>query len=777
MRHIVTAVGIVMLTVGCNLIPELEIDTEILGGWLFPGDTCSDVDTPWEACINGYVCSSSTGTCEPMGSAGTIPKGIVCVSSGDCAYGLVCDHDGICQETGLPGTVGKDEPCQADEDCQAYLTCAEDGVCEGTQPVLWPGAECANPPTEGEEDIKVYFEVPGAGDEAEFQEFYRLPFPNDIRRSAQGGIDVSGHPNPGEMIAEIGNPVDDFYRMVEDDLDGFGLQSAVFLRFNFYPKSETLVLNENIYLLNIDQDTKGYGKTHAVAFRARSSRGRYICYNWLAVSPGAGAPLPPGTTYAVILTNGITDDSGRPLVQDDHFKAMLEPSAPKGDSALAKAWEVYAPLRAYLDDGVVERKITYDNIAVAAVFTTGDHSKKVRYIRDAVRSSVAPGLGVLQQDVSDSLYSLYQGTMTVPFYQVGTRPFAKKEDGGRIEWSGNAPIEVEQELVKYALSMPNSPQPTGGYPVFIYAHGTGGSELSFVENAFASRMAVMGIAVLSMEQVQHGDRRRLSPEQEGETDFSPERLYYNIFNPRAARDNNLQAAAELFQAVRAIEGMGANAQIQGVLDPERIYFFGHSQGTQGSFIGATYEPAIKGFVLSGAGGMIIESLLGKTQPIDVSSLISLALMDPDVNRYHPVLNIVQAAFDSVDPAVYAPMMFWMDMSEIGIPRRSVFMSSGVEDSYSPENTHMVLANAGHLQQWVTSGQPLGGVAQLTGGLPHSVTHPFIPNTTGVMVRYFPSVGSDGHFVMFDNPSAVTQTDDFIQSMVTPNSIATLSPAK
>ncbi len=284
----------------------------------------------------------------------------------------------------------------------------------------------------------------------------------------------------------------------------------------------------------------------------------------------------------------------------------------------------------------------------------------------------------------------------------------------------------------------------------------------------------MGIAVLGLEQVQHGDRRGLSSLDADNPNFSPENLFYNVLNPRAARDNNLQSAAELFQAVRLIENFPESERIEGILDPKSIYFFGHSQGTQGTFVGAAFEPRIKGFVLSGVGGLIIESLLGKKKPMDVSNLLSLALMDPEVDRFHPVLNLVQAAFDSVDPAVYAPMMFWNDMSAYGIERRSVFMSSGVNDNYTPDNTHQIFANAGKLLQSVTSGEPLY-VPEIEGGLPHAETYTYIPETTGVVVRYEPTDGRDGHFVMFEHPAAIAQADAFIQSMVAAGTAATLSP--
>src|SRR5512138_2523881 len=55
-------------------------------------------------------------------------------------------------------------------------------------------------------------------------DFYSLPFPNDLRREADGTIDLSAFPT-NSLIA-------DTYRAAADSLDGFGLNQSVFARFD-----------------------------------------------------------------------------------------------------------------------------------------------------------------------------------------------------------------------------------------------------------------------------------------------------------------------------------------------------------------------------------------------------------------------------------------------------------------------------------------------------------------------------------------------------------------
>ena len=249
---------------------------------------------------------------------------------------------------------------------------------------------------------------------------------------------------------------------------------------------------------------------------------------------------------------------------------------------------------------------------------------------------------------------------------------------------------------------------------------------------------------------------------------SPENLFYNFFNPRAARDNNLQAAAELFQTVRYIE---QRSESMGDLDASRVYFFGHSQGSQGPFIGAVWEPAVRGFVLSGAGGYLIDTLLGKTEPVDAATAVKLLLLESEVDQNHPVLNLVQVVFDPVDPANFGRSVFVNDLSEEGIDPRSVFMASGMNDSYTPEDSQWALARSMWVKQSVTSGEPLDGVWEIEGGLPHSRTFNRGGGITTVVVRYAPAEGEDGHFVIFDNPDAVLQIDHFIETMLDPDADA------
>ena len=58
--------------------------------------------------------------------------------------------------------------------------------------------------------------------------------------------------------------------------------------------------------------------------------------------------------------------------------------------------------------------------------------------------------------------------------------------------------------MRFALTVPPGTTPAAGWPICIYAHGTGGDYRSFIDDGTALRLAKQGIAVISTDQVLHG---------------------------------------------------------------------------------------------------------------------------------------------------------------------------------------------------------------------------------------------------------------------------------
>ena len=78
------------------------------------------------------------------------------------------------------------------------------------------------------------------------------------------------------------------------------------------------------------------------------------------------------------------------------------------------------------------------------------------------------------------------------------------------------------------------PMPAGGWPLVVYAHGTGGDARSFISDGTGRALAMQGLAVFGFDQIFNGDRAvggaALAEEQ-----------FFNFANPKAARGNAIQA--------------------------------------------------------------------------------------------------------------------------------------------------------------------------------------------------------------------------------------------
>jgi hypothetical protein len=271
------------------------------------GEKCSD-DAP---CRDGLSCNAD-GACEPSGDkaegdacvisaecadgqcvgrqcapAGDAVEGEACLNDGSCAAGLRCAIVGLglaCTPEGM-GDVGAD--CASSADCFGGLACGA-GKCGVTPPGVppfgqpWGGVECAKPVTEG---VKAYFEVPGA-DGADEGDFFRLPFPTDVRKSGNQ-LDLSGFPTPGAGLLGV-DPVQLYVDAITENDSGWGTYPTVLFRFSGAFDFATFS-GDALQFIDVTDPAKG----HSVGWRRfyTDARTNYICDNFVAVQPPLGRPL------------------------------------------------------------------------------------------------------------------------------------------------------------------------------------------------------------------------------------------------------------------------------------------------------------------------------------------------------------------------------------------------------------------------------------------------------------------------------------------------------
>ena len=110
-----------------------------------------------------------------------------------------------------------------------------------------------------------------------------------------------------------------------------------------------------------------------------------------------------------------------------------------------------------------------------------------------------------------------------------------------------------------ALTVPKGKVvPATGFPVVVYAHGTGGSYRDHIDDTVAGVLAraTPPMAVLGYDQVEHGPRR-------GASTASPNTLFFNFANPAAARGNPMQGAADVITMGRFAKTIALPASLTG----------------------------------------------------------------------------------------------------------------------------------------------------------------------------------------------------------------------
>lgn len=615
--------------------------------------------------------------------------------------------------------------------------------------------------------------------------FFDHPFPSDLRREADGTVRFAGWPNPFSIPL-----LRDFLAAMDHHLDGFSPATAIYLRFNAPIDPATLpadppaslASDASVQLVDVDPASPERGKRRLVSTHWRDAEGAYWQPNTLAVMPMIGAPLRAKTRYALVVTKKVHGAGGGAIGRSPDLDEVLGlvPATPRTERARA----IYTPAIAEL-----AATISATDIVHLTVFTTNDPTAELFAIADALpRDVAAPSAQNWAKRDDGADYAIYEGTYgPSPNYQGGTIPYRLPADGGDFVFEAGAPKLQGTFDLRFALAVPSAatcPPPANGYPIVLYAHGTGGDYRSFVDDGTARSLARQCLASMGVDQIFHGTRPGSPPESDPTRESTIQLLFFNFNNARAARTNNRQSAIDVVQQARlftetkvTVPAEIAKGGAAIAFDPSKVLFFGHSQGGLNGplFLAATGQA--RGGVLSGAGSLLTIALLEKTKPIDVSAAVRLLVglsdadMAPELNVFHPAMTLAQTLVDATDPVHYA--RFITTEPRTGNAPKSIYQTEGIAadgsgDTYAPPHGIEALAVALGLPRVAPGVRPIqeavwSGLADVTvgEGLRGNLAG---GRATGAIAQFVPTAGNDGHFVVFDDARANRQAATFCRAL-------------
>ena len=611
--------------------------------------------------------------------------------------------------------------------------------------------------------------------DTESPDYWSLPFPSEQRVKSNGTGDWEDWP-----LAQTNDLLWMWFQAADYRLQGkWGVSSGVFIPLSGpidieslpTTREETLTQESSVFLIDIDEESPERGQRLPLDVEFLIEGDKWSPDNLLAATPAFGFIRRPNTRYALVVTNGIRDANGEILGRSKEFHDTFE----SGDT--------FDELREVLDD----EDFDLSKVSIASIFTTLDHSSRLLDLISWAEKQPVPSLAspwVVAEDYES--YQVLTAAYNVPVVQNGKRPYAQVGEGIiQFDDEGNA-IKNDEQAVRLALTIPKSPQPASGFPLMIYMHGSGGEWYQAINRGPrpetldappavpgtgpAEWLARRGVATVALDFPLHGNRH--SP-----SDTTGLKLYNLFENIEATIDNfhvsvmELTLLSRLMLSIEIDPALSSNldAGMQDMIkfDPERLSGMGQSMGSTLGVPWAGVDPRLKGIVLSGSGGSLIDIAVNATEPVTLKGLLELTLElqeeGKEIHLAHPILHALQNLWDMADPVAKAPYI--VKEPRPGLEPKDVFMSAGVIDGYFSPNAEAALA--------VALGIPLVG-ERVEPVLPDSIVlsgvqeieYPVNNNLNGrtAAVVQYDAPNILGHYVLFNQEAGRHQYTCFIKSV-------------
>ena len=479
--------------------------------------------------------------------------------------------------------------------------------------------------------------------------FFSLPWPNDVRRTASGTLDLFGLPvHDSLLVAQL-------VQAASNELTDFGTNSAVYLRTTgaIDPSSlpspaASTSADSPLQLVALD----GSPQRVPVIARVEPADG-FRPTNLISLLPYPGHALAPATRYGVIATTGLLDTDGEPLAPaplierlDEPFRAGLARSAQHWQALRAQRDE----LRRLLED---EGALAQDELVGFSVYRTADSTSTMRAVNATIDAFPVEVPELTPVGPCDPVTGRrhFVGRLTVPRFQLGDTTVTAA--GGRIEVGADGRAVVQRVgTTGVGVNVPCGPPPERGWALQTYIDGTGAGVRATGGFGGGARSTIIGsIAPL------------YSPDENGEAfnDF----LFYNFLNPAAAATNPIQQAADNRVLVRMLQrleldGTLADSAVPVTTDDDTVVLSGHSQGAQTVAMVAFQLPEVRAIVTSASTSGRYNSVSYRS---DVRGIVAQLLGTPvRLDVRNPFVQVIQTLFDATEPANFATSAHWLNFA-------------------------------------------------------------------------------------------------------------------
>jgi hypothetical protein len=479
--------------------------------------------------------------------------------------------------------------------------------------------------------------------------FFSLPWPNDVRRTPAGTLDLFGLPAQDSLL------VAQLVQAASNELTAFGTNSAAYLRTTGTIDPSSLPTpaastspDSPLQLVALD----GSGERVPVIARVEPADG-FRPTNLISLLPYPGHALAPATRYGVIVTTGLRDADGESLAPAPLIERLDEPFRP-GLARSAQHWQALRAqrdeLRALLSgEGVVPA----DELVGFSVYQTAESTATMRAVNAAVDSFPIEVPELTPVGPCDPVTGRrhFAGRLTVPRFQAGDTTVTAA--GGRIEIGADGRAVVQRVgTTGVGVNVPCGPPPERGWALQTYIDGTGAGVRAAGGFGAGARSTIIGsVAPL------------YSPDENGAAfnDF----LFYNFLNPAAAATNPVQQAADNRVLVRMLQrleldGALVDSPAPVTTDDDTVVLSGHSQGAQTVTLVAFQLPEVRAIVTSASTSGRYNSVSYRS---DVRGIVAQLLGTPvRLDVRNPFVQVIQTLFDATEPANFPTSGHWLNFA-------------------------------------------------------------------------------------------------------------------